>query len=215
MPRRCWRPGAHRDRSVRARGRAGAPGARPRAVGRARPTAARRSRGDQGALAHVARGDRPRQACARVGAAADRARRPFSPSPSSTPCCRRCAPRRRRCRSRPTGRGIPGPLVAGHQAFAQDCAKCHELPFVRVRDRACLGCHQKIAGHVASAEVEQRLFGATRCATCHADHKGADRHRAARFGPLHRLSRRSEAPRRRTPSSPTRPISRAHIRNSR
>jgi hypothetical protein len=66
----------------------------------------------------------------------------------------------------------PGPLAAGHQAFAQDCAKCHELPFVRVRDRTCIGCHRKIEGHVASAEVEERLFGDTRCATCHADHKG-------------------------------------------
>ena len=68
----------------------------------------------------------------------------------------------------------PGPLAAGHQSFAQDCAKCHELPFVRVRDEACLGCHQKIPGHVASAPVEARLFGNVRCATCHADHKGAD-----------------------------------------
>jgi hypothetical protein len=66
----------------------------------------------------------------------------------------------------------PGPLAAGHQSFAQDCAKCHEVPFVRVRDRTCLGCHQKVAGHVASADVELQLFGDTRCATCHADHKG-------------------------------------------
>jgi len=67
----------------------------------------------------------------------------------------------------------PGPLVAGHQSFAQNCAKCHEAPFVRVRDSACLGCHQKIEGHVASATDEARLFGDVRCATCHADHKGA------------------------------------------
>ena len=68
----------------------------------------------------------------------------------------------------------PGPLAAGHQAFAQDCAKCHELPFVRVRDRTCVGCHQKVAGHVAAAAAEERLFGSVRCATCHADHKGAN-----------------------------------------
>ena len=35
----------------------------------------------------------------------------------------------------------PGPLASGHDGFGHDCSKCHELPFVRVRDRTCLGCH--------------------------------------------------------------------------
>jgi hypothetical protein len=68
----------------------------------------------------------------------------------------------------------PGPLASGHDGFGHDCSKCHELPFVRVRDRTCLSCHQKIPGHAPSRELEAELFGATRCATCHADHKGDD-----------------------------------------
>ncbi len=68
----------------------------------------------------------------------------------------------------------PGPLAAGHDAFGHECYKCHELPFIRVRDRTCLGCHEKIAGHAPTPELEATLFGGTRCATCHADHKGAD-----------------------------------------
>jgi predicted CXXCH cytochrome family protein len=67
----------------------------------------------------------------------------------------------------------PGPLAAGHDAFGHDCGRCHELPFVRVRDRTCLNCHQRIPGHAAKPALEAKLFGGTRCATCHADHKGA------------------------------------------
>jgi len=66
----------------------------------------------------------------------------------------------------------PGPLASGHEGFGHDCSKCHELPFVRVRDRTCLGCHQKIPGHAPTAKLEAELFGGTRCASCHADHKG-------------------------------------------
>ena len=68
----------------------------------------------------------------------------------------------------------PGTLASGHEGFGHDCSKCHELPFVRVRDRACLGCHQKIPGHAPTAKLEAELFGGTRCASCHADHKGDD-----------------------------------------
>ena len=66
----------------------------------------------------------------------------------------------------------PGPLASGHDGFGHDCSKCHELPFVRVRDRTCLGCHKNVTGHAPTAEMQAQLFGRTRCATCHADHKG-------------------------------------------
>jgi predicted CXXCH cytochrome family protein len=66
----------------------------------------------------------------------------------------------------------PGPLSAGHQAFGRNCGSCHETPFVRVRDRVCIECHRKTPGHVQSVAMQQRLFGDTRCASCHADHKG-------------------------------------------
>lgn len=68
----------------------------------------------------------------------------------------------------------PGPLASGHDGFGHDCSTCHELPFVRVRDRTCLSCHKKIPGHAPTARLEADLFGGTRCASCHADHKGDD-----------------------------------------
>jgi predicted CXXCH cytochrome family protein len=68
----------------------------------------------------------------------------------------------------------PGPLAAGHTGFGGNCAACHETPFLRVRDRACLKCHDKIPGHVMPLSLQADLFGGTRCASCHADHKGPD-----------------------------------------
>lgn len=68
----------------------------------------------------------------------------------------------------------PGPLAAGHQSFGHDCGACHQFAFLRVRDRACLACHEKMPGHVRSASLERELFGTTRCASCHADHNGAE-----------------------------------------
>jgi predicted CXXCH cytochrome family protein len=68
----------------------------------------------------------------------------------------------------------PGPLTAGHTGFGGNCAACHETPFLRVRDRTCLKCHEKIPGHALPVSVQADLFGGTRCASCHADHKGAD-----------------------------------------
>jgi predicted CXXCH cytochrome family protein len=66
----------------------------------------------------------------------------------------------------------PGPLAAGHQAFAQKCGVCHETAFVRVLDRACLECHTKTPGHAPTVALQQRLFGGQRCASCHVEHKG-------------------------------------------
>ena len=66
----------------------------------------------------------------------------------------------------------PGPLAAGHAGFGGNCATCHEQPFLRVRDSACLKCHEKIPGHVLPLTLQAELFGGTRCASCHSDHKG-------------------------------------------
>jgi len=69
----------------------------------------------------------------------------------------------------------PGPLMNAHQAAAFECRACHELPFVQVRDRACLECHKGIRDHVPHPELtgpDGERFAATRCAECHRDHKG-------------------------------------------
>ena len=68
----------------------------------------------------------------------------------------------------------PGPLASGHAWLSYDCGACHQTPFLRVRDRACLACHEKMPGHVHDKSLQARLFGGTRCAECHVDHRGAD-----------------------------------------
>ncbi len=68
----------------------------------------------------------------------------------------------------------PGPLASGHAGFSRNCATCHVEPFLRVRDSTCLKCHDRIPGHVLPVTLQSELFGGTRCASCHADHKGPD-----------------------------------------
>jgi predicted CXXCH cytochrome family protein len=68
----------------------------------------------------------------------------------------------------------PGPLARGHQAFAQDCRTCHELPFIQVRDHACMSCHAGVREHVPPEKrtgLSKVVFTASRCAECHRDHK--------------------------------------------
>lgn len=66
----------------------------------------------------------------------------------------------------------PGKLAHPHQGFGKDCAKCHDQPFVQVRDQTCESCHKSIGGHVETKAVQTAAFGETRCAECHRDHKG-------------------------------------------
>ncbi len=66
----------------------------------------------------------------------------------------------------------PGALAHPHQGFGQDCAKCHDKPFVQVRDTTCESCHKTIGGHAESKTLQKAAFGETRCAECHRDHKG-------------------------------------------
>lgn len=68
-----------------------------------------------------------------------------------------------------------GPLSTRHAEFARQCADCHELPFLRVRDSACLACHKGDPAHVRDAALQKKLFGGTRCGECHAEHQGGER----------------------------------------
>lgn len=68
----------------------------------------------------------------------------------------------------------PGTLSRSHQIFGSDCRACHQLPFVQVRDAACLECHRSIKEHINPARLTGPHGGAmqeTRCAECHRDHK--------------------------------------------
>ncbi len=66
----------------------------------------------------------------------------------------------------------PGPLILSHQPIQEKCEACHELPFIQVRDAACLECHQRIGHHVTPEFKPAVLFQGQRCAQCHRDHKG-------------------------------------------
>ncbi|MEO8002026.1 MAG: cytochrome c3 family protein [Arenimonas sp.] len=67
----------------------------------------------------------------------------------------------------------PGPISAGHKPIATDCQQCHRKPFVRVEDNACTACHKDIGGHVGNPAIQASLFGETRCASCHLEHKSS------------------------------------------
>lgn len=75
----------------------------------------------------------------------------------------------------------PGPLDSGHASFGRDCSRCHQTPFVQVKNDACESCHKSIDWHfpldtAAAKQLHASVFSADgsegRCAACHRDHKG-------------------------------------------
>ena len=69
----------------------------------------------------------------------------------------------------------PGPISTSHQVFGKQCRACHDTPFVKVRDNACLDCHQALHQHVASTVMTgagSTQFAQLTCAGCHPDHIG-------------------------------------------
>lgn len=65
-----------------------------------------------------------------------------------------------------------GPLSGPHAGFGTDCKTCHETPFVPVRSTACLACHAGTGQHADPHRVPGLDLAATRCETCHHEHKG-------------------------------------------
>ena len=65
----------------------------------------------------------------------------------------------------------PGPVSPAHQSFSRECGQCHQKPFVRVQDNACLTCHQDAGPHIRQPALQERAFGETRCAQCHVEHR--------------------------------------------
>jgi predicted CXXCH cytochrome family protein len=69
----------------------------------------------------------------------------------------------------------PGELSSAHAYFRNDCAKCHQQAFVRIRDEDCLACHRNVHSHIADAHLASLpAFAAARCEDCHVEHKGAN-----------------------------------------
>ena len=66
----------------------------------------------------------------------------------------------------------PGTIDAAHHFFAEDCTRCHQRPWLTVRDDACLGCHKNTAAHADPAKFNLPELGNAECKTCHQDHQG-------------------------------------------
>src|SRR5579885_2711388 len=71
----------------------------------------------------------------------------------------------------------PGEVSNPHRFFAQNCNTCHTGVLASVPDRACLSCHAEVGNHLqAGLELGRSRadLAATRCATCHEEHRGVD-----------------------------------------
>ncbi|MES0872787.1 cytochrome c3 family protein [Sinimarinibacterium thermocellulolyticum] len=66
-----------------------------------------------------------------------------------------------------------GAISNAHLQFGAECEVCHEQPFVRVRDEACLSCHAAVAHHGDDlASMQDAGLDQQRCASCHFEHGG-------------------------------------------
>lgn len=72
---------------------------------------------------------------------------------------------------------MPGPLVASHAKYENQCERCHELLSKQAQTRLCRDCHDAIESDI---ERKQGFHGRiadidhTDCRQCHSDHKGRD-----------------------------------------
>lgn len=67
---------------------------------------------------------------------------------------------------------LSGDISGPHRHFGNDCNQCHQEPFVKVRDSACVDCHVKITAHADPDLFDLPELQETRCATCHKEHNG-------------------------------------------
>ncbi len=67
---------------------------------------------------------------------------------------------------------LSGEISSPHRHFAGDCKQCHQQPFVKVQDKACLTCHASITAHADPEMFDLPALNQTRCATCHREHSG-------------------------------------------
>jgi predicted CXXCH cytochrome family protein len=65
---------------------------------------------------------------------------------------------------------LSGDLASVHHIVGSDCNTCHSIPFVKVRNTACLSCHAQTEHHVNPAEFNLASITETRCASCHREH---------------------------------------------
>lgn len=67
------------------------------------------------------------------------------------------------------GYWLSGPLSSVHHNLGEQCEACHQTPFQRVQNAACVDCHATVGRHFPAA-TKVAAFDTTRCAACHAEH---------------------------------------------
>lgn len=65
-----------------------------------------------------------------------------------------------------------GPLSRAHSMIEDDCGACHQRPFEKTTDTACLACHATAATHADAGKHPGAGLEGVRCATCHKEHDG-------------------------------------------
>ncbi|MBI1778215.1 MAG: cytochrome c3 family protein [Proteobacteria bacterium] len=66
-----------------------------------------------------------------------------------------------------------GTISNPHRAFADNCDTCHQKPFVRVENAACLNCHaDEIGQHADPRSFPAADLANQRCESCHKEHSG-------------------------------------------
>jgi hypothetical protein len=72
---------------------------------------------------------------------------------------------------------MPGPVIAGHAKFEQECTKCHEQFEKGSQKAQCLACHEEIGADIEATmgyHGRSPVVKARECRHCHTDHKGRD-----------------------------------------
>ena len=70
---------------------------------------------------------------------------------------------------------MPGPVIAGHAKYEQECSRCHDRADRSRQAALCRTCHEPVAADIAQHKgFHGRLRGAetAQCSACHTEHKG-------------------------------------------
>ncbi|MEM7176275.1 MAG: cytochrome c3 family protein [Pseudomonadota bacterium] len=65
-----------------------------------------------------------------------------------------------------------GPLSKAHAGIGGECAACHQRPFERTTNGACLSCHATTAQHFSPQDHPHVGLADARCSSCHQEHEG-------------------------------------------
>jgi predicted CXXCH cytochrome family protein len=68
-----------------------------------------------------------------------------------------------------------GPISNVHNSFSNDCTACHQIPFQKVQDSACLSCHAMSdhAENISDFHTSHKNLNLS-CGSCHMEHNGSD-----------------------------------------